>query len=368
MRDPYYQFLCACLSLDREAALTSVRDPNWNWEQLFQRANEEAVLPALDRNIRELGPGAFIPSEISDFMSAVESLNRERNTAILDELKTAVILLNEAGIQPILLKGAAYVATRVYINAGDRYLGDLDLLVPESQLGTAVEVLMLHGFAPDPSDRFGAFRHHHPPLSRPGAISIELHHSLGLGACALLLPAAEVIENSLVYDLEGITVRVPCPQHLLTHLIMHSQMHHSYSERIWPPLRAMYDFARLQSRFGAALRWPAIEQRFREAGLYDVLALHVLQVCDSVRTDAPITLRLTPFTRLRRFRREALRIFPPLRYLDPMYMFSIVCTRRLRVLRVVLSSSGGRKYLIRQMLELSLYQRIFIDVLEGRGR
>ncbi len=262
---------------------------------------------------------------------------------------------------PISLTGA-------YTNPAARYLLDVDLLIPEAQLQTAVETLMRNGFERDDTDQFGRFRHHHPPLRRPGSVAFELHRSLGMGPCASLLPAREVIEQSVPFDLDGAKVRLPSPEHLMTHLIMHSQMQHPYNERIWPPLRALYDLVLLDRHFASVLTWPAIEQRFRRAGRYALFALHLLQVRDSLDLELPVPICLTLFTRLRWLRRRLIRRMPSLRYLDPIYMFSTVLTRRLRLCKNVLSTPGGWKYLTAHLFNLSLYQRFLTDVVEGRGR
>ncbi len=362
MQSFYHQFLCECLRCNSDGARALRNDARWNWERLFQAASQEMVLPAL------AGAVPDAPPDVSEFLSAVEFLSRDRNRAIFEELEIAAGLLNEIGIEPVLLKGVAYLATGVYRNPGRRYLMDLDLLVPEARLKDAAEILMQNGFAREDEDQFGRFRHHYPPLRRPGSVSIELHHSLGLGRCASLLPAREVTERAVLHDFNGVRVRIPCPEHLMTHLILHSQMQHPYNERIWPPLRAMYDLVLLQGRFSDSIDWKNIELRFRRARQYGMLALHLLEVRRALGLAAPMQLRLNRLTRLRWHRRKLLRRVPVLRYLDPVYMFSTVFIRRFRVLRNVVSTGEGWKHFVVQLCKPDVYQRLFTDVVEGRGR
>jgi hypothetical protein len=49
-------------------------------------------------------------------------------------------------------------------------------------------------------------------------------------------------------------------------------------------------------------------------------------------------------------------------------MFSAVCIRRLRVLRNVLAAPGGVKRFLIQLFAPGTFERIFLDVMEGRGR
>ena len=331
---------------------------DWNWEDLFQAANAEGALPALSSALAE-GLELSLPSDVSDFLASVLTLNRERNALIREETATAARLLNDHGIEPVLLKGLAYLATGVYKDPGARFLLDIDLLVPEAQLDRAAQILKDNGYFEDDSDRFGHFRHHHPQLSRPGSPAIEIHHRLGMGRCGSLLPAREVIARSVPFDLDGARVRVPCPEHLMTHLIMHSQMQHPYHERIWPPVRAMYDLIQLQR--SASIDWNIVEKS-------DLLILHLLDVRTELGFHPPLSLRRTVLIQLRQLRRRLIRQFPLLRYLDPIYMFSEICTRRVRVLRNVLTTRNGLKYLLEQLSACDLYHRFLTDVLEGRGR
>ena len=177
-----------------------------------------------------------------------------------------------------------------------------------------------------------------------------------------------MISGSVSLDLDGIKVRVPCPEDLFTHLVLHSQMLHPYNERIWPPLRAMYDLDLLVRRFRNEIDWSSIQRRFRVARQFATLILHISQVRQTLGISAPFSLRMSALTRIRWYRRRLLRRMPALRYVDPIYMFSTVLIRRLRVLRNMLSKPDGARHLGRQLVHAAVYRRLAIDVVEGRGR
>lgn len=364
--DSYRQFLCHCLRLDGYAARELAQTGDWSWEQLFQTATDEDVLPTLAAVLNE-GVDICAPPEISDFLSAVLELNRQRNQHIWQDLKATARLLNGVGIEPVLLKGAAYVACGVYPDPGARYLLDLDLLVPEPQLDDAVRHLIDNGYVEDQNDRFGRFRHHRPPLRRD-SVPLELHHKLGLGPCQSMLPAKEVLENASELELDGIRVFVPSATHLVTHLVMHSQIQHHYNERIWPPLRASYDLLRLQCHYRQSIEWTEVERRFKAAGRIDLLLLHLIDVRDALGVQPVVDCQLSPLGSVRCFRRCVLRRFPALRYLDPVHMFSTVFIPRLRLLRSVLAQRAGFKVLLSQVLSPGIYHRIFWDIIRGVGR
>jgi hypothetical protein len=311
---------------------------------------------------------AVLPADVAGFLAGVAALNLERNQAIGRELECAVSLLNEAGIEPVLLKGVAYLAASVYPDPAARYLTDIDLLVPAERMAAAVEILAAHRFERDERDAFGDFRHHHAPLHRTGSPDIELHHALGLDRWQRLLSAAEVIARAAPHRLGALRVRIPCPEHLLVHLIAHSQLQNSYNERVWPPLRAMVDLVLLDRRFGADLRWDRVAARFAAAGHSILFALHLLQVQSSLGFAPPVPLTLGPLTRFRWARRQLLRRRPALRYVDPVFMFSTVLGRRLAFLRTLLRTRKGIRRLLSQIAAPGHYQRVWRNLIEGRGR
>jgi Uncharacterised nucleotidyltransferase len=364
----HFSFLCACLRGDRETVREFISKDQWNWESMLGQARDEFVLPAIAESLRELDLTHLVPAEVTELLAAVEILNTERNQVIANELKSVAKLLNEVRIEPVLLKGVAYLGTQVYPKPGTRYLGDIDLLIPKGQMQSAVDTLRRNGYHEDDSDKFSHFRHHHPPLRKPASVFIELHYRLGLGPCSKLLPAEEVLSQSDAHDLGGVQVRVPRPNQLAMHLIVHSQIQHSYTERIWPPLRAMYDLALMQRRLGPVLDWKDIETRFRRAGRFGLLVLYALHVRETLGVELPLPLQARGLIGLRWQRRRLLRRLPVLRYVDPIYMSAVLLTRRMRVLRSMLSERNGGSHLAKQLLESGVYRRFATDLIEGRGR
>ena len=94
----------------------------WDWDQTIAVAAREEIIPALHNRLSG-------PPEVSDFLEAIRELNGDRNRQLLRETETLAAILNQAGIEPVLLKGAAYLTTEVYADPASRLLQDIDLLV-----------------------------------------------------------------------------------------------------------------------------------------------------------------------------------------------------------------------------------------------
>jgi hypothetical protein len=147
------------------------------------------------------------------------------------------------------------------------------------------------------------------------------------------------------FQLGTATVRIPHPQDLLTHLIVHSQIHHGGDQRVWPPLRVQYDLFLLNDRFAEKIDWLEILDRFRRNRLQGVLELHLLQVATVLRMPLPFPLRHGPLNRLRWLHRRILWRFPELRFVDPIFFLSSAMNIRPSFGRV-LQGSGGLRFLL----------------------
>jgi hypothetical protein len=330
-------------------------------------ASSELILPTIYPRLSAFNLLPTLPSSLTDFLFATTELNRERNAAILSDAHTAVLILNRAGIEPVALKGLAYLLAGIFPDAAERFLLDVDLLIPEAQIPAAIQTLAAAGYTTPPLalDRVAAFRHHAPPMYRSGGgVSIELHHCIGLGLPQRILPADEILKHAAVVTLEnGARVRLPSPEHLVTHLIVHSQVRHAYGERIWPPLRGMYDLLCLRlGHRDLEVNWPSIEQRFRAAGQQTTLKLHLLQVEGTLGLACPIPIVLSPPEHLRWLRRRLLNRLPGLRFIDPVYLVLATLSRRARLLRAILGTPGGYKSAIRTVVTPGFYRRLFRDL------
>ena len=342
---PEYRLIASCL-----AGAPSVPGPDWDWDKTVQVAAREQILPALHTKLRG-------PPEISDFFEAIHELNAERNRQLLGEIETLASLLNQAGIEPVLLKGSAYLVTGVYPDSGDRFLQDIDFLASPPQSAQAFEIIQRSGYEPYAPNPVALVYHHHPMLTQTHRVPIEVHHSLGLGASGRFLTADEIVNGSIPFRLGQATVRVPSPEHLMTHLILHSQMQLGSYDRIWPSLRAMLDLVLLERRFPIA--WDAIRSRFRFHGKTALLNLHLMQVEKVMGAPLPFPISGGG---IRWWYRQALWREPRLRYLDPIYIFSSVFLGRFHLSRRLLKHPAGRKYVLSAPFRRSFYKRLFADI------
>ena len=365
-----------------------------DWDLLIQQASAQFLLPALASRFQTLAIDSALPPNILELCQIAETLNAERNRTILAEAVHVATLLNQIGLQPVALKGLAYLLTGVYPNPALRYLSDIDLLLPVSEIPRSIAHLRHHGYFEDEGNRFIQFRHHYPAIRRPGLPHIEIHHRLGQGVCDRLLPAKAILADATSIAQDGATFLIPSPTHLATHLILHSQLAHPYSNRIFTPLRALVDLAHLQARFADGISWLCIAKTYLDAGESATLALHLKHAHDvlgfqiprmgSFLQNVPATLagegsfrnsgqsapemalfrnlatgRLGLYGKFRWYRRSLLYRYPTLRFVDPIYWTLSLFSRRLRLLPQILLDPSSWPQVLREVTRLDFYRSLF---------
>ncbi|WP_181164590.1 nucleotidyltransferase family protein [Amaricoccus solimangrovi] len=193
---------------------------------LVPLAFEHRVAPFLGRLTEDPAIAPLLPEALADGFRFAAEANGTRNEALREELAEVLALLDAAGIEPLLLKGAGRLADGLLGPAG-RFMQDLDLLVPASRIDEAAAALEAAGYAPLAEGPQLAEEHHHlPALWREGApAAIELHR-VAQPWHQPLLPTPRLFERSSPVVIGGRSARLPAPADALLHLVLHGQVNH----------------------------------------------------------------------------------------------------------------------------------------------
>ncbi len=338
------------------------------WEALIEAAAAELLLPAVAQQLRAVGLPGSVPGHISECLNEAEECNGERNRQILKEAVYAAKVLNQIGIKPVALKGVAYLIAGVYPNISCRYIADIDLLVPKADVARTVEQLREHGYRSNENDVLGQLRHHYPGMNRPGLPEIEIHERIGLGICERMLPADAIMAEARPVTIDGATFLIPSPTQPVSHLIIHSQLAHPYSQRIFPPLRAQYDLWLMHARFGQQIDWLVLEKTYRRLGESSTLCLHLLEVHRNINLPLPKIPTISDsgsprglLMQLRWARRVLLNRHPWVRNVDPVYIAMSLLSRRLRLIPSIISEPRALLPLLRRITRFDFYVNLFSD-------
>lgn len=254
-----------------------------HWLALYQLATAQLVAPVLYAALAARGQLSQVPPAIRAAFEALYQLNDQRNRRLRAVLRETVRRLNQAGIEPLLLKGAIALLPEQYPLAGARMLGDLDLAVADTQLQSAVAALQGAGYFPAPNiyTRHWSLQvcHHWFPLFHPsGDGYVELHHDLFSDhrlKAALSLPMVQA--RAQARDWDGLQVRIPALEHRLLHNALHEQVVDQAFESDRRSLRQLLEFAQLRAWSGAASSdWPGRLRPLDRVGVGAAVRAHLL--------------------------------------------------------------------------------------------
>jgi hypothetical protein len=148
--------------------------------------------------------------------------------SVVQEAEATQILgsLARAGLTVVLLKGAD-LRLRVYPDPATRPMIDLDILVPPEQAGRARSILADLGYRPmEPNPRQGfqeRFAHAAALLPPPGStLQMDLHWEIREGHGYYRVPCEFLKPRLQEVAFHDLTLRVLSPEHLLTHLCLHT--------------------------------------------------------------------------------------------------------------------------------------------------
>jgi hypothetical protein len=194
---------------------------------------------------------------------------------VVPQLEEACSALVSAGIEPVLLKGAALVCSGV-VGGGERPMGDLDLLVTRSEVEAATRVLRELGYAartPEHTRTWARANHYQDPAwyqpERP--LGLEVHWDLQPRRHRLWFEPATLEKVDLVLP-SGLRVQRLSDRDLLTHLSLHFWA--DRASGLPGALGQLWDIRAVSPAGGDAL-WPDLAEAAARRGHAEVLAVVV---------------------------------------------------------------------------------------------
>lgn len=247
-------------------------DPRMPIELLIEFSSQHLVTPALAWCLKDAANNS---ADARAYFAAVLELNTTHNAGILDGLARVLAALNKAGIQPILLKGAAHLVEGIYPAPGIRIVGDIDLLVATDEAAAATAALHAIGFVTPPTPV--SKTHHHLPMmhDHEARLTVEIHTRVEHRLPDLIAPYAWFRQNTRQLPFRGLRALLPDPTRIIAHNVIHGQLNHENEREGMIGLRQLLDFALIRARHGARIDWPELERRFARGGADEVLATYV---------------------------------------------------------------------------------------------
>ncbi|SJM90415.1 nucleotidyltransferase family protein [Crenothrix polyspora] len=291
-----------------------------DWQAIVQVASRHYVTPSLYTLCKTKGLLPQLPGELQDYLEGIYQLNLERNLGLKAQALETIALLNQIGIEPILLKGIASLMDDLYPDLGMRVLGDIDILVPPERLDEAVALLLnnRYTFVDAPSQwSKGVHLHHHAPgLVKDGwPGKIELHRRLTCFTSVRhgLLNNREHWQSSQPMAMGDNRFLVLAPEIRLLHNFYHSQINDKnfFYGRI--QLRQMMEWVWLRVKFGDMIAWNHILEDINRHQFALPLTAYLLNAQFYFGQTLPATASSTRMASLQVKREQLFRDFPLIR-------------------------------------------------------
>jgi hypothetical protein len=267
--------------------------PSAGWDLLVRQARRADLLGRIALLLEREGLLGRVPSAPRAHLDAAIVLTAAQHREVRREVAHIANALAPLALQPVLLKGAAYLMSNAAAALG-RTFDDVDLLVPKSRLPEVEAHLMMGGWVTthlSPYDQryYREWMHELPPMQHSIRHSvIDVHHAILPDTAhvqpdsALLLAQARVVPEHPEW-------RVLSPIDML----LHSMTHLFHNEELSHGLRDLSDLdLMLRSESADPTFWEALQQRAVQHGLARTLHHGLQQTHRLLGTPVPESARL----------------------------------------------------------------------------
>ncbi|MDN4501802.1 nucleotidyltransferase family protein [Alteromonadaceae bacterium BrNp21-10] len=210
-----------------------------NWQTLIRVLRGNDLLASfyylLDRELLL----NHVPHFALKHLESAEIYAKRQTQQIHLESESLVQFLGNADIQPIFLKGAAYVL-RKDINHYGRVMSDIDILVPYSQLSLIENILKQNDWVEKTLDDYDEqyyrqWAHELPPYQHIyRGTTLDIHHTLLPPISGKLIPENELLSNLQTTNDGYLTLSPEL-------IILHSVIHLFYNEDFTKSFRDVWD-------------------------------------------------------------------------------------------------------------------------------
>jgi hypothetical protein len=263
-----------------------------------------AVAPLLFKRLKESGSLARVPADVRERLRLAYFTGAARNKRLYQELGPVLRRLRSSGIPVVVLKGA-YLAKAVYGDVALRPMGDVDVMVPGTEMPRARAVLLDMGGVPagqshqavaGPGARDQDIeslcrrKHHLPPLVVRD-LQIEIHWTIVSPTGPVCPDTAGLWHRAQPARVADVDVLALSPEDLLLHLCLHF----GYEHRL-EGLRSFCDLHETIRRFRGKMGWTQVAERAGEWGAsrYVGLILHLVRTVLGTGVPDDAVERLVP--------------------------------------------------------------------------
>lgn len=163
--------------------------------------------------------GAGVPQLAANLQQTL-AFHRRRATLFQFHCRVILSRLAAAGIEPVLLKGAA-LQSLIYNDPIERSYGDIDILVSRSEIEQTLKSLQAIGYSAPPEEVAARYEdlHFHYIMNKPDGAKVEIHWALERPDSPFRLDPVEFMANTILVESAALgQFPTPRPEYALLHL------------------------------------------------------------------------------------------------------------------------------------------------------
>ena len=225
------------------------------WEFFLSESAAEKIQPLL---YEELAGKQLLPQSIEGVLENEYQSSAQKNLFLLHELGNVINCLSQAGIEAVVLKGAALLES-IYGSIAARPMLDLDLLIRKEQVPKALQLLLEEGYHQDIEPQPGSALSYENELllfkSGIKPVQLEIHwHLFDSPYFQREVDLDWFWEQARPNTFGSFNGLIFSPEALLLHLFGHLALHHSDQ----PSILWMVDIAEVLASYRNRIDWKLI--------------------------------------------------------------------------------------------------------------
>ncbi|MCD6355115.1 MAG: nucleotidyltransferase family protein [Prolixibacteraceae bacterium] len=251
-------FIAHCLALDhhpeyREKVVQELSSATFPLDGFVRVSSNQLVLPAVYLKLKTNGLLVGFPDDYCRHLDEIYQMNVQRNQRIKEQVDELSECLGHENIQPVYMKGTGNLLDNLYLDTGERMIGDIDLLVRENEYLKAAELIIELGYVDESKlyDDVSTLKHYPRLFKKDVPADVEIHrvpvsikYAEQFSSEMLFLNRKEIPEKENCF--------VPDDEHKIIQNFIHSQLSNSGFRFKITSMRDLYDSFLLLQRVNVA--------------------------------------------------------------------------------------------------------------------
>lgn len=240
--EQYLIYVCVLDYLDLLDNVESVKDLlsdlQINYNVMIETAMDCGLWPIMsvfvDRVIKQNIPDNEFPL---GSLREASATGRRDNAIQISRVRKQILniseILNRNSVNNVFLKGAASLVDNLWKHPSDRFLSDIDILVPPSEIELTTRLLQEIGYRQSHDDKDLSDHHHIAPLisNEVHSLPVEIHHLIGPERFQRELNTNDIFSKKMAIQMQGETIFIPSLFHRHKHAHLHSSFYLGNKEK-----------------------------------------------------------------------------------------------------------------------------------------